>query len=420
MQQVLKALLPVVLVIGLVIGVRVFLKGKAQKAVTAQKAATNELAAVALQKSEQSASNSLMAFMVRPALRVTKTNGNEVGMYMAGIAGAVVEAERMKTNGALSRELQAKAGDRTLKEFVPEAVRLLKEAGDALPLAQVEQLNQIIVPRVPDRIAGLITNGAPMPTLRQSAGSTAGVSPLTHTPEQVAAYLIKFHDGITNANSELGRAATSPVTADTMASIRTRNLATMDETIREITKSPWTPKQLLEFRALVSDASGALRPVRLTDDLTREQLNTVEAAFKSLYISGAMTRSPPLASVEKNSPDEVAAKLFEILAEMKVKREQLAAMKADGKEKSPEWWAVAFSNSADSGEELSKILRNVAEHGKSNWTASELAAFLGKMKGTNGAAFGALFDATYGNGEPIVAPLSRQAMESYLGPLLRR
>ena len=33
MQQVLKALLPVVLVIGLVIGVRVFLKGKAQKAV---------------------------------------------------------------------------------------------------------------------------------------------------------------------------------------------------------------------------------------------------------------------------------------------------------------------------------------------------------------------------------------------------
>ena len=420
MQQVLKALLPVVLVIGLVIGVRVFLKGKAQKAVTAQKAATNQAALKVLQNAEQAASNTLAGFVIRPGLRVTKTNMSEVAGYVSDIAGEVVRADRMQTNETFSQAFKAAAANRTLKEFVPEVVRVLKEAGETLPLARVEELNQIIVPRVPVRIAGLITNGAPMPVLRQSAGSTAGVSPLTHTPEQVAAYLIKLHDGITNANSELGRSATSPVTADTMASIRTRNLATMDATIREITKSPWTPKQLLEFRALVSDASGALRPVRLTDDLTREQLNTVEAAFKSLYISGSMTRSPPLVSVEKNSPDEVAAKLFEILAEMKVKREQLAAMKAAGKEKSPEWWAVAFSNSADSGEELSKILRNVAEHGKSNWTASELAAFLGKMKGTNGAAFGALFDATYGNGEPIVAPLSRQAMESYLGPLLRR
>lgn len=258
-----------------------------------------------------------------------------------------------------------------------------------------------------------------MPTLRQSAGSTAGVSPLTHTPEQVAAYLIKFHDGITNANSELGRAATSPVTADTMASITNRNLATIEKTIRNITNSSWTPKQLFEFRALVSDGSGALRPVRLTDNLTRAQVNTIEAAFKSLHISGAMTRSPALASVEKNSPEEVATKLFEILAEIKMKREKLDAIRAAGNDKSPEWWGAAFSIQV-SQEEFSKILRNVAEHGKSNWTGSELSAFLGKMKGTNGAAFGALFDATYGNGEPIVAPLSRQAMESYLGPLLRR
>ena len=197
-------------------------------------------------------------------------------------------------------------------------------------------------------------------------------------------------------------------------------MASIEEKVREIRQSPWTPKQLLAFRAQVSDASGALKPVRLTDNLTREQADKVEAAFRSLFISGASTSSPPLASVDKNSPDEVTKKLFEILAEMKTKREALAAIKAAGKDKSPEWWAAAFSISADSQEELSKIVRNVVEHGKDHWTASELSAFLGQMKGTNGAAFGALFDATHGNGEPIIAPLSRQAMEAYLGPLIRR
>lgn len=374
---------------------------------------------VDLRAMERSSSNTLTAFVVRPGLRIAKTNVDEVARYIGSIGEAVVEAERMATNAVLSRQLQLAATDRIFKEFVPEAVRVLKEAGEVLPLERVEQLNQIIVPRMHARIAGLITNGAPMPVLRESAGSAAGLSPMTHAPEQVAAFLIKLHDGITNANSELGSAATSAVKADTMVSIRTRNLATMDKTIREISKSPWTPKQFLEFRALVSDATGDLRPVRLTDNLTREQLNTVEAAFKSLYISGATTRSPPLASVEKNSPDEVAAKLFELLAEMKTKREKLDAIRAAGKDKTPESWGAAFSIQ-ESQEEFSKILRNVAELGKSNWTASELSAFLGKMKGTNGAAFGALFDATYGNGETIIAVNSRQAMESYLGPLHRR
>ena len=420
MQQVLKALLPVVLVIGLIIGVRAFLKGKSEKAATAQKATTNQAALKVTQDAERAASNALTGFVVRPGLRVTKTNAAEVGMYMADIAGAVVEAERMKTNGALSRELQAKAGERTLKEFVPEAVRVLKEAGETLPLARVEQLNQIIVPRVPYNIARLITNAAPAPALREAAGSAAGMSAMTHTPEQLASFLIKLHDGVTNANSELGKGGLSQTSAGVMAGIRDRNMASIEEKVREIRQSPWTPKQLLAFRAQVSDASGALKPVRLTDNLTREQADKVEAAFRSLFISGASTSSPPLASVDKNSPDEVTKKLFEILAEMKTKREALAAIKAAGKDKSPEWWAAAFSISADSQEELSKIVRNVVEHGKDHWTASELSAFLGQMKGTNGAAFGALFDATYGNSEPIIAPLSRQAMEAYLGPLIRR
>lgn len=420
MQQVLKALLPVILVIGLIVGLRAFLKGKSEQAATAQKAATNQAALKVLQDKEQVVSNSLAAFSMRPELRVSKTNVDEIGRYMAGLAGAVVEAERMKTNGTLSHELQKAAADRTAKEYVPEAVRVLKEAGEVLPLARVEELNRIIVPRVPDSIARLITNTAPAPTLRDAAGSAAGMSALTHTPEQLASFLIKLHDGITNANSELGRAGTSQSTAGMMAGIRDRNLATIEEKVREIRKSPWTPKQLLAFRALISDESGALKPVRLTDNLTREQSDKVEAAYKSLFVSGASTSSPPLASVEKNSPDEVAKKLFEILAEMKTKREALAALKAAGKDKSPEWWAAAFSISADSQEELSKIVRNVAEHGKNHWTASELSAFLGKMKGANGAAFGALFDATYGNGEPIIAVNSRQSMESYLGPLIRR
>ena len=103
MQQVLKALLPVVLVIGLVIGVRIFLKGKAQKAVTAQKAATNQAALKVLQNAEQAASNTLAGFVIRPGLRVTKTNMSEVAGYVSDIAGEVIGTQRILTNETFSQ-----------------------------------------------------------------------------------------------------------------------------------------------------------------------------------------------------------------------------------------------------------------------------------------------------------------------------
>lgn len=442
MQPVLKALIPLALIVGLIVGARVVIKSRADKARAEKQAAavakTNEAALAAglaktntieevhrREEARRLGTNSSPApsFSLRSGFHVSKTNMTEAANYMVRLAEALEAEEKVRQDNSIrDDEVRLKAEAKMEKELVPEVVRLLNEANEVLPVARAGELRQIIVPRMPPKIAELINNGiAPAVAPVQPAAGVA-VSPVTHSPDEVSAYLLRLRGILTNVNWQLqsGKAFATQDGGRRMIEMQKRTVADLDRTIREITKSTWTVPQLFAFRIGLADESGQLNQARLTAGLPKEHLEVITAAFSSIFTYGHSTAAAPLATAAKNSPAEVEAKLLELLAEMKTRKERGLSLKEAGKEKTPEWYAAINELNALYGVEMNKILVNVAETGKSNWTAKELTEFLDKMRGPTGVEFGRLFDAKCVNGDPIIPTPSRQRMDTILAPLLRR